>query len=460
MFDFLKRKTISEGAPKTIQEAGIALAKTPEKVRMDALSMDEDRRPEDELKYYRNAYYNVPLVAGMINIKTDQTVQDFYFTGPNAAQLMNFADKVNLKRKFSRICKLCYIFGDSFVEVIKNKKGKVVDLKVIDPQYMRMYTSPTGDVVGYGQIIDNKKLVLFGTTGDSQADAAFKRIVKDAERIAHFKFNPLESGNYGTSMIRPMLPLLDTKLDMEIDLKVIVRRYSAPIIHAKTGNDQLPATDNDLTNVASEIDDLRADNEIVTSHLVDLKVLEFNNKGVDLKTPFEYVDRQIISASQVPPLLLGYSAGIDRATAEVQLRNFWGHIRAKQQELKVDFEDQIIVKHGLGTPKSKLVWKFADPREKDVEVSQVIDLSNSGLITKQKGNDVLADMIDPRLAEDLPDPMDFMGGEEDNSEGDKKEDNIPKHENPNDPTKSTRIKKGKRVTKTDFRSPMEKTEKK
>lgn len=451
MLDFLKKKTLVESRPLTLTESGIALAKTPSKVKQDALATDEEKRTEGDLKFLRNAYNNVPLVAGMINTKTDQIVQDFYFTGPKSDELERLADKVNLKTVFYRVCRLACIFGDSFVEVVKNRSNKVTELKVLNSEYIKMYTDKTGSVVGYGQVIDRKKLVLFGTTGEKAGDLAYEKVVKDISKIAHFKFSPKESGNYGTSMIRPMLPMISNKLDMEQDLRIIVKRYSAPIIHAKVGNNELPAQEENISAVASEIEDLQVENEIVTSHLVSLDVLQFNNKGVDLKTPFEYVDRQILAAGQVPPLLLGYSSGIDRATAEIQLRNFWGHVRAKQQELKVDFEDQIIIRHGLGTPKTKLNWKFADPREKDVEATQLQALAAAGVITKQKCNDLLSEIIDPRMKEKLPE-IDF------NSQMGMDDKNIPKEDNPNDPTKSTRIKQDKRVTKTDFRSPLEKTE--
>jgi len=451
LFENFRSKKVVETAKIGIKEAGFGLVRDPTKFRA-GVSIDEPEvRNKNDLKFYRNAYNNVPLIAGMVNTKTDQVVQDFYFDGPNKSALQKFGDKVNLKTVFHRTCKLGLIYGDAFWEVLKDRQSKVVDIKVLNSEWMRQFTDDFGEVIGYGQIIKDKKLALFGTTGNSREDANFKKRVRNKDVIVHFKFNSLESGNYGTSMIRPMLPLVDIKLDMEEDLRILMKRYIAPIIHAKVGNDSLSADDDDISDVASNLEDIRSDNEIVTSHLVDLKVLDFNKKGVDLKTPFEHIDKQILSAGQVPPALLGMSSGVDRATAEVQLRNFWGHVKAVQRWLKVTYEDQIIVRFKLGSMNDKLMWKHADPREKDVDHTALRDFVSAGVLTPQKANDLLP----PEFQEKLPEVS--MQEPEANDQDDEK---IPSKDNPNDPTKSTRVKKGKRVTKTDFRSPLDKTEKK
>ena len=447
IFERFSSKKVREDNKIGIQEAGFGLVRDPTQ-RLQGHAIDEPGiRKKDDLKYFRNAYNNVPLIAGIVNTKTDQVVQDFYFQGPNKATLEKFSDKVNLKTIFHRICKLACIYGDSFCEVLLSRAGKVEGLKVLNSEWMRRYTDDYGEIIGYGQIINDKKMALFGTTGDAREDANFKKRVKRKDLIVHFKFNSLESGNYGTSMIRPMLPLIDTKLDMEDDLKLLVRRYIAPIIHAQVGSDNLSADESDISDVASSLEDIRSDNEIVTSHLVKLSVLDFNKKGVDIKTPFEHIDKQILSAGQVPPSLLGISTGVDRATAEVQLRNFWGHVKAVQRWLKVDFEDQVIVRFKLGGMNDKLIWKHADPREKDVDYTILRDFVNTGMLTPQKANKILP----PEFQEKLPEVS--MPEKKDENE-----ERISQSENPNDPTQSTRIKKGMRVTKTDFRSPLDKTE--
>jgi len=412
--------------------------------------IDDDKQDDDYgnlLIELRKTYMNMPLVQGQVDIKTDQTIQEFHFEGPSKVKNTKFADEQNLMQFFHRICKLMLIYGNGYVEVVKSRSGKIQDLKILNTEWMRVIRKSNGDVIGYLQKVAGKDAIIWGSTGNANRDALLKKL--PLKNISHFRYNVIGSEKYGTSMFHSSLPMISVKSGMESDLQKLMKRYISPLIHLKVGNDDLPASSGDIATVSSEVQDINSESEFVTSHLVEANVLGFDKKGVEITAPFTHVDTQIIAGGQVPSFLLGMGAGVDRAVAEVGLRSFGRHIKSIQRSLKVQYEDQIIVKHGLGTNKDKLVWNQADERDTDLEVEQVRGLVTDGIITPQKANDLLAE-IDPKFAEKLPNPVELATPRPGQGKGG---DKISQLELPNDPTKSTRVKPGKRVVKSDVKKP-------
>ena len=435
---------------KPINEGGVAIVKTGGNGIFGLAEEDKTQQRSALLSIYKQAYDQVPLVTAIIDVQADQTVQEFFFEGKNKEKLTEWGDKVNLMQFFHRTAKIMLLYGDSFSEAVGND-----ELKMLDPIWMVVYRKNTGEITGYAQIMNDKHLVLWGTTGDEQTDLKFKKKIRSIDSIIHFKHNVLNSEKYGRSVIHSLIQPINIKLDMENNLRKIIFKYVAPLIWAKVGNDQFPANTDIVDTISSTLRDLSAESEITTSHLVELGVLAFNAKGMDIKTPLEHVEQQIITGGQVPPVLLGRQSS-GKADAEVQLRAFGRHIKANQRELKNEFEDQIIVGQGIGSEEDKLVWTQAEEREREIEIDILRGLVTDGILTPQKANDLLP----PKFNEKLPEPDPMMGllnGQEQGEGGvqkpranQMKADKVK--DNPNDPT--MKKKGGRRRNKTDKEIPV------
>lgn len=356
-------------------------------------------RVEMLLKYKR-AYERVPLIRAIIDTKVDQTVQDFHFVGDNKEECEEFSNETNLPLVVHGIDKSRRIYGDAFVEYSESDGEK--ELKIINPIWMVVYRSETGDEIGFGQIINDKKKILWGTTGNLKEDQVFEKRVSNTKNILHFKHNCLISDTYGRSDLEPLMHPLQTKLNIEEDLGKVVNKHIAPLIWAKVGTNEMPANQSVVSNISNTLKNLQAESQITTTHLVDLQVLAFNGKGMDIKTPIEHIENQIITGGHVPPVLLG-RGGADKAQAEVQLRNFGRHIKAGQRELKFDIEDKIIVGLGIGGNDDEIVWAHAEEREWESYVDLLRGLVTDGIVTPQKANGLLP----PQYQEELPeiDPL-------------------------------------------------------
>jgi len=421
-----------------------------------------DTQDPDRISLYKDfkkAYENIPLVTAIIDVHADQVVQDFFFEGPSKIEITKWADEINLGHFLHRMVKGLLMYGNSYVEVVKDG-DTITELKIIDPIWMEVYRKQTGEVLGYGQVIDTSKKILWGTTGDKSVDMSYPKIYPLKDQIVHFKHNVVSSEKYGMSILRPLIASLRTKLDMEASLGKILQKYAAPLIVAKVGNDTFPANQTVVDDISATLKDLQAESELTTSHLVDISTLDFNEKGIDLQTPIEHIEQQIVTGGQTPAILLGRTKEkVDKSSAEVSLRGFGRHVKAIQREVKIDFEDKIIRVQGLGKEDDKLVWEAADEREWEGYVDIVRGLVTDGILTPQKANDLLP----PRYEEELPDPMEVAAkmaaitganqgppGEEGPRPTQKKK-GTKVTDNPNDPTKTTKNpdSKGRRIVKTD-----------
>lgn len=305
---------------------------------------------------------------------------------------------------------------------------------------MTVYREKTGDLTGYAQIIEDSKEVLWGTTGDPSLDATFKKRVPGFDRIIHFRHNVFGDEKYGRSLVKSLVRDLNIKLDMEDNLKKVLFKYVAPLIWAKVGNDQFPAPESAVSEISTTLKDLSAESEVTTTHLVDLKVLDFNAKGMDIETPINHCEQQIITGGGVPPILLNRPVE-DAKAADTQLKNWGRRVKAIQRELKAEFEDLIIVGKNLGGHEDKLCWVQSEEREFEVMTDILRGLVTDRVLTPQKANDLLP----PRYRIKLPESYEEQGAQRASqfTQGKQIKDN------PNDPTQTTKNPKslGKRIKK-------------
>ena len=238
--------------------------------------------------------------------------------------------------------------------------------------------------------------------------------------------------------------MLEIKNQMESDMKTIIKRYIAPVVHAKIGDELHPANEEMVNEMQSKLEDIYADTEYVTNHLVSMEVLDFKNKGVDPKPIIDHVDSQILVGLQTHAVLLATiigDSGEAEKSAEIRLRANGRHIRAIQDELKLAIEDQILFPM-TDSIKNKLIWESVEERQFEADVDILTTLVKNGVLTKQKANDLLPDEYQEKLPEDLMlNPM--MASDQKVPSDEKVKDN------PTDPTKSTNTADGSRVNKSE-----------
>jgi len=341
------------------------------------------------------------------------------------------------------------IVHNCWVEVVKDKK-KIVKLKLLPPEQMVVIRSVKGKVEAYVQQTATRNIIWGKVEGSHSIFNTDKPYLKVGELkdIIHYTFNRQAGDKYGQSLIEPAMRMLNVKFKVENDLPILIERYLAPLIHFKVGNEEKPVTQSQLEDIRDKLKNIYADTEFVTDWTVESSVLGFENKGVfNIKDIMDVIDKDIMAAMGMFPVLTGKTDSGDTKSAEVQLRAEGRHIKAIQRELKTEFEDKFIQAQGIGTDKDELVWEMTDEREVVEHIANVVQLAGAGLITPQKANDLLP----KKFHETLPE-MDIQTG----LGGQPLSQSKKPITNPTDPHQSTQMVSGQRVNRDDHRNPLDK----
>jgi len=393
-----------------------------------------------------NAYHNFPIVAASIDSKVEQVVQDFRIEGPQKDALMKWAELIKLKHHMRRFCKNGLIAGTYWSEMVDlngaSKKGlgrlrRAVTFKHLDPRTMSIFRTKKGKILAHVQEINNERK-YWGV----KPKGILAKKAGNIEDMFCWRWNLIGSNKYGTSMILSSLPMLDVKDRIESDMKVIVKRYIAPIIHAKIGDDLHPADEDQVKGIQSKLSDIYSDTEYVTNHLVEMSVLDFKNKGLDIKPILTHIDSNILVGLQTQSLLLAAQLGdanVNDKGAEVKLRANGRHIRAIQDELKQAIEEQIFTLL-TGNNKNKLIWERVEERQFQMDVEILRGLVADGIITQKKANSMLPDQFHDPDVENRELYKPGFGSQQLGPDKIK--------DNPNDPTKSTNTPNKVRVDKS------------
>lgn len=411
-----------------IKESGIGLVSSIESFNDN---IDEVENDFEVIEEAIKIYDNFPIAQEAVDSQAEQTVTEFHFIGDNKESLKEFSDEFNLPLVLFNIAKIMQKTGICFVEAPKDpfNEFKIKELKVFEEtQYFKIFRFKTGKIIGISQEVYGKD-VLWGATGKKDKTSSYKKRRK-LDEIFFFKVGP---GKYGKPLVYSSRHLFKSKDKIEAEFHPLIQRYSTPIIHAQVGDEMNPPSSDDVNDVAGMLEDIYADTEYATSYLVKLNTLEFKGKGIEVEPISKYVDSQIMKGLRQPDL-----NDTDGKIAEVKLKFSNRHILALQRELKTQFEDKVIIGLGIGNKTDKIIFDNPDERDKEAYFDRIINLVNAGIITPQKGNDLLPDSF----KETLPEPIEQEVGDDGKTK-------VNRLDNPTDPTQSTKSEKGRRIKRTD-----------
>ncbi len=332
-------------------------------------------------------FRSFPMVTYAVNEFAEQTTgPGFYIRGdnPRAVDLIQkFADHVNLDQLLIRTARELAITGNCFWErrfdsLQKDPRdpfkliryGNLVEVAILPYTTMKIVPDPyTGadPSRGYTQII-------------------FGRYIQFApEQIAHFKFNvsggAIGSDFYGMGLIQPVLDYVESLQEMQLYMRLIMRRYAAPKVHWKLGSDQYPPKPEDVKSLQSDLKTIRPDEDYISSYLVQGEVLE-----PDLRARFEEMVKQFtlttISGLENPSLILSMSATrVSDASANAMMEAWNRKAATVQTVMKELVQDllfkQIVAQNGLPLSETpELMWnpaKAEEPKERLGRLIQLLD---------------------------------------------------------------------------------------
>jgi len=217
------------------------------------------------------------------------------------------------------------IYGDAFIEKVKDSKGNISYLNTIDPSTMEIDYDKYGRITSYHQNINGVK-----------KDTVFK-----PEEIIHIKFFPKPDSPYGISLIEPSKDTIDRKVDVDESLYHAIHRHGTSKLIAYVGTpDDIPPKDA-FNEIKEDLEDIGSQNELVVPGVI--KIESIDEKGVSgVEEYFSMFQTQLVIGMMCPPEALGLGQGSTEATAKVREIMNERYIRSLQLKLSNQIKNELI----------------------------------------------------------------------------------------------------------------------
>lgn len=371
-------------------------------------------------KTYGEIYKKVEIVFRGINTTADHTLQSgsriVGDDAENQKKVREWAEYIELHKILHDIVRHLMIWGDCFIEIVEDNEPDgwgVAELKLLHPHTMYVYVSETGDIVGYVQRPDSRRVSndptnlpkRSQTKGRTQRSwkAEVKRadknaIVFDHWEIIHLKWNEMPNSYYGVSSIEPMKRTLSTYVGTMQDMSALIRRYASPMVVWKIGTPEMPASGQMMRDFESAMRKRNIGDDPIVPGIVEHEVLGAGQKAMDLAPYISSLRNDMFTGIGVPECVLG-GTGSGFAGNEIHLEAFSRKIGEFQSQLsdacrKKIFPRQLKITDGKD-PISRSEWVkvprliFNPPETTEQKYLRVSTIINSNLGTIEEGREML-----------------------------------------------------------------------
>jgi len=283
-------------------------------------------------------YHLDGLIFNGINLIVHYTVTNFKIEcdDPKSKEVIeNFVKQSNLHLKMEEIIRHECIYGNFYGELNYNKpKSNIVDITVMDPKTIDFKRDSKGVI----ELIDNRI-----PTGYVQKVGIDKREFKFDE-IAHFRLYTVADSWNGIGLIEPQYKICLIKLNLEEALGESAWRYSSPTILAQIGDGERRETwptPEAIQNFSKELRNFDYKTDLVVPYFYNIKFLQPGTL-TNMRNHMEYfINLQCATLGVPRAILLGAAEGANRATVEIQAKQFAKKIKSIQAHLAHDIEEQI-----------------------------------------------------------------------------------------------------------------------
>lgn len=224
--------------------------------------------------------------------------------------------------------------GDSFAEIIENKRGELRNLKPINPGSMVIVSNSKGIITRYEQVVipqgDDKK----GLKGKG------KVIKFKPDEIFHLINNRLGDEPHGRSDIEKLVTIIDMKNESMKDLRIVFHRYVKPLIISKLDTDD-PA---EIAAHKAKVDkSVRyMENMVVPQGTVEMEHISIPQYSTLDPLPWiRYLQNMFIVTEGIPEVIMGFGQETTEASAKILYLAFQQKIESEQLYLEQQIKSQL-----------------------------------------------------------------------------------------------------------------------
>ena len=342
---------------------------------------DTGEEKEVSLKDLKTAYYASCLLNRAVRIRASLTMARGYtinYPSSRSEEIIQQFFK-DIKRNsftnsnFTRNLRMMFIdtdiYGNSYSQLIKNKKGdRLVKMQQRHPQYMDLQRGISDNVL----LDDNELPKGYVYKSDNGMDEAkFER-----PEIAHLIFETVGGEWLGKSLFLPVYAGITQLANIEFGIAQAMYKHGMPTVVIKIGDETHKPKKQDIKDATTEVQGMMASNEYVAPYWYDVDVLNpsFPSETTGL---LDYFARQVSVISGIPlAILLGAEKTFTRFTAEFLDKHLFLMISEYQDVIKTVIENQIF-RPALDiqgcSDEAEFIWN-AEPDRFDVDIAKLIPM--------------------------------------------------------------------------------------
>lgn len=240
----------------------------------------------------------------------------------------------SLLENFVRTFLIC---GDCFAEVMKDKAGRLVNLKPLSPGSIRIVTNESGIIVRYeqyNQLRDVTKVLRFRPN-----------------EMLHFSWNRIADEIHGIPFAEKLEKIIEMRNEAMQDMRVVFHRYVKPLIISKIDSDDATEIANYKTKLDRAVE--KCENLIIPKDTVEMERMSVPQYSTLDPLPWlKYLVRQFVTACGVPEVIMGWGEETTEASSKIIYLAFQQTIERLQRYVESQLESQINIKINLEFPAS------------------------------------------------------------------------------------------------------------
>lgn len=285
-----------------------------------------------QLGYFKK----IPELKRSINAKATWTIGKGYKAEPiTTLTLMNI--KGNGKDTFNTILenmvRTYLIGGDAFAEIIRDNEGKLINIKPLDPESIRIVANKQGLIIRYEQISKNKT-----------PDKRFK-----PEQIFHLCKDRIADEIHGTSLIDAVEWIILARNEAMADMKKTIHWHGRPHVVFKVDTDDTTKIAAFKTKADAAIN--LGENLYVPKDTVEAEVVSVATNATISPLPWiNQLTNYFYEATGVPQIIVGGSQEMTEASAKIAYLAFEQTIEEEQLYIEEAVLDQLNLEINLEFP--------------------------------------------------------------------------------------------------------------
>jgi hypothetical protein len=189
------------------------------------------------------------------------------------------------------------ICGDGFAHIIKDKQGRITNLKPLNPDKIMILANEKGIIIGYYYYTTNK--------------------IYSEDKIYHLSYERIADEIHGIPFVEALEELIISRNEAIADLRILYHRTIKPIQFFEVETDDTTK----LNSIEATINDAykKSENIVIPSGVVkEIKNSSIPQYGsLDSLNYIKFLVRQFVTACGVPEVVMGWGSETTEASSKI-----------------------------------------------------------------------------------------------------------------------------------------------